>query len=95
MRRSHGSLLKEEGREQEVHEITSLAINLFRVLNDLSKTSASRNGRNSQKLFLILTHLIGMLLRAPLLSHQINKFKPLMTRIEDEQIEAMIESSKG
>ena len=25
-------LIKEEGREQEVHEITSLAINLFRVL---------------------------------------------------------------
>ena len=33
--------------------------------------------------------------KTPLLSHQINKFKPLMTRIEDEQIETMIESSKG
>jgi methionyl-tRNA synthetase len=34
-------------------------------------------------------------IKSPLLGHQINKFKPLMTRIEDEQIEAMIESSKG
>ena len=34
-------------------------------------------------------------IKSPLLGHKINKFKPLMTRIEDEQIEAMIESSKG
>ena len=33
--------------------------------------------------------------KSPLTSHQINKFKPLMTRIEDDQIETMIESSKN
>jgi len=33
-------------------------------------------------------------IKSPLTSHHINKFKPLMTRIEDEQLEAMIESSK-
>ena len=30
----------------------------------------------------------------PLLKHTINKFKPLMTRVEKEHIEAMIEESK-
>ena len=30
----------------------------------------------------------------PLLNHPIDKFKPLMTRIEPKQIEAMLEASK-
>jgi methionyl-tRNA synthetase len=30
----------------------------------------------------------------PLVNHKINKFKPLMTRIEDDQINQMVESSK-
>jgi methionyl-tRNA synthetase len=33
-------------------------------------------------------------LKEPLLGHKISKFKPLMTRIEGAQIEAMIEDSK-
>ena len=33
-------------------------------------------------------------LKEPLLSHQISKFKPLMTRIEAAQVEAMVEASK-
>jgi len=33
-------------------------------------------------------------LNKPLISHAINKFKPLMTRIEASQIDAMIEDSK-
>jgi methionyl-tRNA synthetase len=33
-------------------------------------------------------------IKHPLTKHQINKFKPLMSRIEDEQIEAVIEASK-
>jgi methionyl-tRNA synthetase len=30
----------------------------------------------------------------PLTNHKINKFKALMTRIEDDQIDQMVESSK-
>ena len=30
----------------------------------------------------------------PLINHKINKFKPLMTLIEDDQIDQMVESSK-
>jgi len=30
----------------------------------------------------------------PLINHKINKFKPLMKRIEDDQIDQMVESSK-
>ena len=87
-------LIKEEGREQEVHEITSLAINLFRVLMTYLKPVLPEMAKQSE-VFLNIDSLNWDAIKSPLLSHRINKFKPLMTRIEDEQIEAMIESSKG
>ncbi len=33
-------------------------------------------------------------IETPLTCHKINNFKPLMTRIEDEQIDQMVESSR-
>ena len=87
-------LAKEEGKMQEVHEITSLAINLFRVLMTYLKPVLPEMAEKSE-VFLNVDSLKWDDIKSPLLGHQINKFKPLMTRIEDEQIEAMIESSKG
>ena len=87
-------LAKEEGKMQEVHEITSLAINLFRVLMTYLKPVLPEMAEKSEA-FLNVESLNWDDIKSPLLGHQINKFKPLMTRIEDEQIEAMIESSKS
>ena len=87
-------LAKEEGKMQEVHEITSLAINLFRLLMTYLKPVLPEMAEKSE-VFLNVDSLNWNDIKSPLLGHQINKFKPLMTRIEDEQIEAMIESSKG
>ena len=87
-------LAKEEGKMLEVHEITSLAINLFRVLMTYLKPVLPEMAEKSEA-FLNVDSLNWDDTKSPLLGHQINKFKPLMTRIEDEQIEAMIESSKG
>jgi len=87
-------LAKEEGKMQEVHEITSLAINLFRVLMTYLKPVLPEMAEKSES-FLNVDSLNWDDMKSPLLGHQINKFKPLMTRIEDEQIEVMIESSKG
>jgi methionyl-tRNA synthetase len=87
-------LIKEEGKMQEVHEITSLAINLFRVLMTYLKPILPEMAEKSE-VFLNIDSLNWVDIKSPLLGHQVNKFKPLMTRIEDEQIEIMIESSKG
>jgi len=87
-------LAKEEGKEKEVHEVTSLAINMFRVLMTYLKPVLPEMAKNSEE-FLNVDSLNWDDIKTPLTSHQINKFKPLMTRIEDEQIEAMVESSKG
>ena len=86
-------LAKVEGSEREVHEITSLAINLFKVLMTYLKPVLPEMAKRSEE-FLNLKTLAWHDIETPLTNHKINKFKPLMTRIEDEQIGQMIESSK-
>ena len=87
-------LAKIEGKEQEVHEITSLAINLFKVLMTYLKPVLPDMARRSEE-FLNVDSLNWSDIECPLTNHKINKFKPLMTRIEDDQIEQMVESSKA
>ena len=86
-------LAKIEGKEKEVHEITSLAINLFKVLITYLKPVLPEMAKNSEE-FLNVDSLNWSDIESPLTNHKINKFKTLMTRIEDEQIDQMVESSK-
>ena len=86
-------LAKIEGNEKEVHEITSLAINLFKVLMTYLKPVLPEMAKRSEE-FLNVDSLSWSDIKNPLVNHKINKFKPLMTRIEDDQIEKMVESSK-
>jgi methionyl-tRNA synthetase len=86
-------LAKVQGSEKEVHEVTSLAINLFRVLMTYLKPVLPEMAKQVE-LFLNVDELVWSEIKSPLTNHQINKFKPLMTRIEDEQIKKVVESSK-
>ena len=86
-------LAKIEGKEKEVHEITSLAINLFKVLITYLKPVLPELARRSEE-FLNVDSLNWSDIENPLTNHKINKFKALMTRIEDDQIDQMVESSK-
>lgn len=86
-------LAKQEGREQEVLDICSVGINLFRqlmvYLAPVVPAMAEQAG-----VFLNLETLNWASRHAVLSHHAINKFKPLMTRIERDKIDAMIEASK-
>ena len=86
-------LAKIEGKEKEVHEITSLAINLFKVLMTYLKPVLPEMAKRSEE-FLNVDSLNWSDIENPLTNHKINKFKPLMMRIEDDQIDQMVESSK-
>ena len=86
-------LAKIDGNEKEVHEITSLAINLFKVLMTYLKPVLPEMAKRSEE-FLNVDSLKWADIQHPLINHKINKFKPLMTRIEDDQINQMVESSK-
>ncbi len=85
-------LAKQEGREQEVHSACSVGINLFRVLLTYLKPVLPLMAQKSEAF--LNCSLDWTALDAPLVGHQISKFKPLMTRIDGKQVEAMIEASK-
>lgn len=86
-------LIKESGKEQQVHEVCSVGLNLFRVLITYLKPILPNTAILSES-FLNISPLQWHDIEQPLLGHKINKFKPLMTRIEQETINAMTESSK-
>jgi methionyl-tRNA synthetase len=85
-------LAKEEGKAQEVHEVCSVGINLFRVLMTYLKPVLPAMAVKAEA---FLNHSLDWTaLQGPLLGHQLSKFKPLLTRIETKQVEAMVEASK-
>jgi methionyl-tRNA synthetase len=86
-------LSKEEGKEQEVQDSCSVGLNLFRVLVAYLKPVLPKLAEQSEA-FLNIEPLQWNSISQPLTSHTINKFKPLMTRIDEKQIEAMLEDSQ-
>ena len=87
------AMAKEEGREQEVQDVCSVAINIFRQLMVYLAPVLPELTDNA-KAFLNIDDLSFASRHELLLGHKINKFKPLMQRIEQAQIDAMIEDSK-
>jgi methionyl-tRNA synthetase len=87
------AIAKEEGKDAELHDVCSVAINLFRILAAYLKPVLP-----------VLTNDAEVFLNAPingwidelqpLINHTLNDFKPLMTRVEADKIAAIIEASK-
>lgn len=86
-------LAKEEGKEAEVQAICTMGINLFRVLIAYLKPVLPQTAEQAEA-FLNIQALQWTDIESPLLDHTINKFKPLMTRVEQDKIDAIIEGSK-
>ena len=86
-------LAKQEGMEPEVQACCSMGINLFRIiLNYLAPVLPEVAKQGAA--FLNIEDQSWDAIQTPLRSHKINKFKPLMQRVEPEQIEKVIEDSK-
>lgn len=88
------SLAKQEGSEQEVQDVCSVAINIFRQLMVYLAPVLPELTDNAKE-FLNLDDLSFSSRNEWLLGHKINKFKPLMQRIEEKDIAAMVEDSKA
>lgn len=86
-------IAKQEGKEQELQDICSMGINIFKILMTYLKPVLPAMAEKVEA-FLNVDELNWANIDQPLLSHCINKFKPLMTRVEKEKIETMIEKSK-
>ena len=87
------TIAKQEGEDAQLHDVCSVAINLFRVLVAYLKPVLP-----------VLTGEAELFLNSPvhgwidelkpLVSHQLNDFKPLMTRVEADKIKAIVDASK-
>jgi methionyl-tRNA synthetase len=85
--------IKEPGREQEVQEVCTLGLNLFRQLAIYLKPVLPLMAEKVET-FLNSAPLTWADANTPLLDHVINRFEPLMTRVEATKINAMMEDSK-
>jgi methionyl-tRNA synthetase len=85
--------IKDPARHAEVHDVCTIGINCFRQLVILLKPVLPRLAAQAEA-FLKVDSLQWADIETDLLDHAINRFKPLMTRIEPVFIERMIEASK-
>lgn len=86
-------IAKEPERDAELQQVCSMGLNLFRLLIGYLRPILPATAERSEA-FLRVEPLTWESLASPLLDHQIEAFKPLMTRIEPSQIEAIINASK-
>jgi methionyl-tRNA synthetase len=86
-------IAKQEGKDAELQGICSMGLNLFRILIGYLRPILPGTAEASEA-FLRIPPLTWGALATPLLGHEIGKFKPLMTRIDPKQIEAMLAHSK-
>ena len=85
--------IKDENLQQDVQDSCSIGLNCFRQLIILLKPVLPKLAADAEA-FLNVGDLQWSDLANNLTDHTINKFKPLMTRIERDRIDAMIEASK-
>ncbi|OMH25687.1 methionine--tRNA ligase [Motiliproteus sp. MSK22-1] len=84
-------LAKQEGQEQQVQDVCSVGINLFRILMIYLKPILPETTRQAETF--LNDSLDWTSLDSILTNHEIKKFKPLMTRIEATSIESMVTAS--
>ena len=77
---------KEQGACVLLHEISTLALNLFRILTIYLKPIMPELAARVED-FLQIKPLQWQDITTPLLNHEIKPFSPLLTRIEEKQIE--------
>ena len=84
--------IKQPGNEALVHQVCSDGINMFRILIGYLKPVLPNLSEKSEA-FLNIEPLTWQAIEQPLVSHKINKFKPLLTRIESKTVDAMVAAS--
>ncbi len=86
-------IAKQENSDAELQAVCSMGLNMFRLLMIYLKPVLPVMATQVEA-FLKLAPLSWADLHSPLTGHSINKFKPLMTRVEMDKIDAMIEDNK-
>ena len=87
-------LIKDPQKHGEVQGICTQGLNLFRILTVFLKPVLPRTAQRAEA-FLNLPPQSWRDVDQPLLDHPINRYQPLLTRVEDKPIQAMVEQSKA
>ncbi|MEH8096989.1 methionine--tRNA ligase [Gallibacterium anatis] len=86
-------IAKDENRQQELHEVCSMGIQMFRMLMGYLKPVLPKLAERAEAF--LHDELRWETLTSPLLAHEIAPFKALFSRLEMKQIDALIEASKA
>ena len=83
-------LARDEENSEEVIKIASTTINLFRVLNIYLKIVIPDTCSKGES---FLNEIIGSIddIDTPLTNHKLDSFSPILNRLEDEKLEALIQ----
>ncbi len=84
---------KQEGADAELQAICTTGLNCFRILLSYLKPVLPVMAEKAET-FLNIAPMSWDDVNQLLLDHEIKKFKPLMTRVEEKAVNAMIEDSK-
>lgn len=85
-------LNKDPSQQQQVQDICSLGINLFRLLLTYLKPVIPAMAADGEAF--LNDQLTWESTQQPLTEHRINNFKPLLQRVEKDKVDAMVEASK-
>ncbi|MFL2532096.1 MAG: methionine--tRNA ligase [Porticoccaceae bacterium] len=85
-------LNKDPSQHQQVQDICSLGINLFRLLLTYLKPVIPSIAEDGE--VFLNDQLSWSSIEQPLTGHQINNFTPLLQRVDKEKVDAMVEASK-
>jgi methionyl-tRNA synthetase len=86
-------IAKEKVRDEELQSVCTMGINCFRLLILYLKPVLPVLAAKTES-FLNIAPMQWQDAASALTDHEINKFKPLMTRVEKEHVDAMVEESK-
>ena len=84
---------KEEGHDEELQAICSQGLNLFYVLTGYLKPIIPVTAEKAET-FLGVEPMTWDSTKTPLTAHTINKFKHMLTRVEQTQVDAMLAQAK-
>ena len=86
-------IAKTDKQSQELQAICSSGINAFRLLMCYLKPVLPKMAADAEQ-FLAIEPLLWDHADSLLVGHKINKFKPLMTRVESDKVQAMVDATQ-
>lgn len=84
-------MAKVGGQDAELHEVCSVGINLFRILTVYLHPVIPKTSEKARQ-YLNVTTLDWDSRMTVLLNHSVNQFEPLLTRVETDKVEAMVQA---